>query len=79
MVIRIDDSVETELRRLATRLGRDVDDVAMEAIRTFILAESVVDLSPEELAQTQAALMQELPQFDSGLMRSRGTAGDATG
>jgi hypothetical protein len=56
MVIHLGERVERELRRL----GRNVDDVASEAIETFIRAESVSDLSAEELAETQAAISAEL-------------------
>jgi signal transduction histidine kinase len=63
-MIYLAESVERELRRLAGRLGQNVDDVAFEAIETFIRAESVTDLSAGEFAKTQAAMWAELQEFD---------------
>jgi predicted transcriptional regulator len=54
-------SVEAQLRRLAERQRRDVRAVVEEAIRLYLEAAAITDVDPGDLAETQAAMLVELP------------------
>jgi predicted transcriptional regulator len=59
--IELPGSVEEELRTLAAKQGRDVRMLAEEAIRQYLEATAITDVDANALAETQAALLGELP------------------
>lgn len=60
MSIELPSSVEEQLRDLATKQGRDIDSLVVEAIREYLEAAAITDLEPAEVAQAQIALVSEL-------------------
>ena len=66
MTIDLTPELESELRRLAHELGRDVDSIVAEAIRQYVVASAITDVTPEEVAQTQELLITELKLEDWG-------------
>jgi len=61
MSIDLPTSVEEQLRRLATKQGRDVSALVHEALRHYIDRLAITDVDVSEIAETQAALVAELP------------------
>ena len=61
MSIDLPGSVEDELRNLAEKQGRDVPALVEEAIRQYLVSVSITDLDASEVAETQTALVSELP------------------
>jgi predicted DNA-binding protein len=53
--------VENELRNLAEKQGRDVRALVEEAIRQYLVSVAITDLDATEVAETQTALVGELP------------------
>jgi predicted DNA-binding protein len=56
-------SVEEQLRALAAKQGRDVRVLVEEAIRLYIEGSAITDVDANALAETQTALLGELPQI----------------
>lgn len=63
MSIDLPGSVEEQLRILAAKQGRDVPTLVEEAIRQYLEATAITDVESNELADTQAALLAELPHI----------------
>jgi predicted transcriptional regulator len=61
MSIELPGSVEEQLRKLAAKQGRDVCALVEEAIRQYLEASAITDLDATQAAETQAALLGELP------------------
>ena len=61
MSTEIPGSVEEQLRTLAAKQGRDVRALAEEAIRQYLEATAITHVDANELIETQAALLGELP------------------
>jgi len=61
--IELPGSVEEQLRTLAAQQGRDVRALVEEAIRQYLEATAITDVDADELAETQAALLGELPRI----------------
>jgi predicted transcriptional regulator len=59
--IELTGTEEEQLRELAARTGRDVRLLAQEAIRQYVEALAIADLDPGQVAETQSALVAELP------------------
>jgi hypothetical protein len=64
MTIELPASVEQELRTTAVKQGRDVETLVLEAIRCYLEAEAITDLSAETVAEAQLALVGELSTVD---------------
>ena len=60
MTVHLSGSLEGELERLARLRGKGVEALVEEAVRQYIEAAAITDVSPEDLAQTQAAMAGEL-------------------
>ena len=63
MSIDLPSSVEEQLRRLAAQQGRDVATLVQEALRQYIERAAITDIETDEVAETQAALVGELPDI----------------
>ena len=61
MSIDLPNSVEAQLRTLAQQQGRDVRAVVEEAIRLYLEAAAITDVDSNDVAETQTALLAELP------------------
>jgi len=59
--IDLPNSVEAQLRTLAQQQGRDVRAVVEEAIRLYLEAAAITDVDSNDVAETQTALLAELP------------------
>ncbi len=55
--------VEEQLRTLAARQGRDVGVLVEEAVRQYLEAAATTDIDGDEVAETQDALLVELPDI----------------
>jgi predicted transcriptional regulator len=53
--------VEEQLRELAKRQNRDIADLIEDAVRQYLEAAAITDLDPNQVAETQAKLLGELP------------------
>jgi predicted transcriptional regulator len=60
MTVELPKKVEEELRGLAERQGRSLDDLLEEAVEQYLVAASLTDTTPGEVAATQTALLGEL-------------------
>jgi predicted transcriptional regulator len=61
MTIDLRSVVEEQLRDLAKRQNRDVAELIEDAIRQYLEAAAITDLDPNQVAETQAKLLNELP------------------
>ena len=61
MSIELPGSVEEQLRNLAAKQGRDVRTLVEEAVRQYLDSAAITDLDATQVAETQAALLGELP------------------
>jgi predicted transcriptional regulator len=61
MTIELPSVVEEQLRDLAKRQNRDIADLIEDAIRQYLEAAAITDLDPNQVAETQAKLLSELP------------------
>jgi predicted transcriptional regulator len=61
MTIDLPSVVEEQLRDLAKRQNRDVAELIEDAIRQYLEAAAITDLDPNQVAETQAKLLSELP------------------
>jgi predicted transcriptional regulator len=60
MTVHLSGSLEGELERLARVRGQGIEALVEEAVRQYLDAAAITDLSPDDLAQTQAAMAGEL-------------------
>ncbi len=63
MTIDLSTSLEEELRRLAGVSGKDVDALVGEAVRQYLDATAITDVSSDDVAATQASLIGELDRI----------------
>jgi len=60
MTVELPKKVEEDLRILASRQGRSIDDLLEEAVEQYLEAAAITDTTPNEVATTQEALLGEL-------------------
>lgn len=68
MVVNLTHNIELQLRRLAEQQGRPLADLLEDAVREYIAAAAITDLTQEQVAETQMALSGELdplPPYNS--------------
>jgi predicted DNA-binding protein len=63
MSIELPGGVEEQLRALAQKQGRDVRDLVEEAVRQYLEAVAIIEVDSDDVAEAQAALLSELPEF----------------
>ena len=61
MTIDLPSVVEEQLRDLAKRQNRDIAELIEDAVRQYLEAAAITDLDPNQVAETQAKLLSELP------------------
>jgi predicted transcriptional regulator len=61
MTIDLPSVVEEQLRDLAKKQNRDIAELIEDAIRQYLEAATITDLDPNQVAETQAKLLSELP------------------
>ena len=61
MTIDLPSVVEEQLRDLAKRQNRDIAELIEEAVRQYLQAAAITDIDPNQVAETQAELLSELP------------------
>jgi predicted transcriptional regulator len=61
MTIDLPGVVEQQLRELAKKQNRDVADIIEDAVRQYLEAASITNLDAEQVAETQAKLISEMP------------------
>jgi hypothetical protein len=61
MTFDIPSVIEEQLRDLAKRQNRDIAELIEGAIRQYLEATATTDLDPNQVAETQAKLLTELP------------------
>jgi predicted transcriptional regulator len=61
MTIDLPSVVEEQLRDLAKKQNRDIAELIEDAIRQYLEAAAITDLDPNQVAETQAKLLGELP------------------
>ena len=59
-MIDLSTPLEEELRRLAGLSGKDVEALVEEAVRQYLDAAAITDVSSDEVAATQTSLLSEL-------------------
>ena len=60
MTIDLSTPLEEELRRVAGLWGKDVEVLVEEAVRQYLDAAAITDVSSDDVALTQASLISEL-------------------
>ena len=60
MTVLLSEGIEAQLRELAGRQGRDVLALVEDALREYLEAGAITDLTPAEVADCQLALTGEL-------------------
>ena len=65
MSIDLPVSVEDQLRNLAAKQGRDVRTLVEEAVRQYLESAAITDLDAIQVAETQTALLGELPHVSA--------------
>lgn len=69
MTVELTGSVETQLRDLASKQGRNVGALVEEAVREYLEAAAITDLEPADVAEAQVVLVGELgemPEWKDG-------------
>ena len=61
MTIDLPIVVEEQLRDLAKRQNRDMAELIEDAVRQYLDAAAITDVDPNQVAETQAKLLTELP------------------
>jgi predicted transcriptional regulator len=61
MSIDLPSVVEEQLRDLAKRQNRDIAEIIGDAVRQYLEAAAITDVDPNQVAETQAELLSELP------------------
>jgi len=55
--------VEEQLRDLAKRQNRDIAELIEDAVRQYLEAAAITDVDPNQVAETQAKPLTELPRI----------------
>ena len=63
MTIELPAIVEEQLRHLAAKQGRDVRALIDDALRQYLESAAITDLDAAQIAETQSALLGELPDI----------------
>jgi len=61
MTIDLPGVVEQQLRELAKKQNRDIVEIVEDAVRQYLEAAAITDLGADQVAETQAKLISELP------------------
>jgi predicted transcriptional regulator len=61
MTIDLPSVVEEQLRDLAKRQNRDIAELIEDAVRQHLEAAAITDVNPNQVTETQAELLSELP------------------
>ncbi len=61
MTIDLPSAVEEQLRELAKKQNRDIGDIIKDAVQQYLDAAAITDLDANQVAETQAKLLGELP------------------
>ncbi len=61
MILRLSPTLEELLNAWARRTGEDAQSIAEEAIRLYLAAGQIHDVSHADVAATQESLLSELP------------------
>ena len=61
MTIDLPSVIEEQLRDLAKRQNRDIAELIEDAVRQYLETAAITDLDPNQVAETQAELLSELP------------------
>jgi predicted transcriptional regulator len=61
MTIDLPSVVQKQLRDLAKRQNRDIAELIEDAVRQYLEAAAITDVDPNQVAETQAQLLSELP------------------
>ena len=61
MTIDLPSVVEKQLRDLAKRQNRNIAELIEDAVRQYLEAAAITDVDPNQVAETQAQLLSELP------------------
>ncbi len=64
MTIQLQPELENEVRRLADERGRDVQAIVSEAVRQYIEAAAITDVTPEQVGQMQEAIVPEMSDIE---------------
>jgi predicted transcriptional regulator len=64
MTVHLSDNLVASLQKLADVQGRDLSLIVDEAVREYLVASSITDLTPEQVAETQLRLTPELERLD---------------
>ncbi len=59
MTIYLSDQLVSRLEELAKKEGRGIDGLVEEAVRRYVEAAAITDVSPEGIAETQEKLASE--------------------
>ena len=60
MTVHLSDNLADALKRLAQEQGKGMDRVVEEAVKDYLTAAAITDISTDDLAATQASLLPEL-------------------
>ena len=63
MTIDLGLAYENQLRSLAAKQGREIGALIVEAVREYLEAATITDVSAEEVAQSQLAMFGELGEI----------------
>jgi len=63
VTIEFPSNIEEQLRNLAAKQGRDVRTIVEEAVHQYLVTLAITDLDATQVAETQAALLGELPKI----------------
>jgi hypothetical protein len=69
MIVELPRTVGERLHDLAAKQGREIEALVEEAVSDYLQAAAITDLSPEEVAEAQEALLSELrdiPEWKGG-------------
>jgi len=79
MTIDLPSVVEEQLRDLAKRQNRDIAELIEDAVRQYLEAAAITDVDPNQVAETQAQLLSELPLYPNGKLTTREAWRDLVG
>ena len=77
MTIDLSTPLAEELRHLAGVSGKDVEALVEEAVRQYVDAASITDVSSDDVAATQASLVGELSRVPAWLEGQEPTSDEA--
>ena len=72
MTIHLSADLEVALRRIAGVRGQEIGVLVEEVIRQYLEADAIKDVTPEQVASTQAAMLGELSNIPAWPEQERG-------